>query len=126
MEDSVKNFLIGAFFAFVCWILYKFFTSPATVENYMPLESQDMAAAATPVVDTAQKQPGYLKTYLSRPQIQGTNIIDSLGRNPNWMLNYTPPVRIKGAGFPIYKTDYDAPGGLVNVLTPPKSSTVLG
>ena len=79
-----------------------------SVENYKALESQEMAAPSTntiAAVDASQKQPGYLKTYLTRPQIQGTNIIDSLGRNPNWMLNYTPPVRVKGAGFPIYKTD---------------------
>jgi hypothetical protein len=125
MEESTKNFMYAGIFLLICWILYKIFVV-GTVENYTPLESQDMAAVASPIVDDSQKQPGYVKTYLSRPQIQGTNIIDSLGRNPNWMLNYTPPVRIKGAGFPIYKTDYDAPGGLVNVLTPPKPSTVLG
>jgi hypothetical protein len=126
MEESAKNFLIGLFFVIVCIILYKLFASKSTVENYVPLESQDMGDTETPAADSSQKQPGYVKSYLSRPQIQGTNIIDSLGRNPNWMLNYTPPVRIKGAGFPIYKTDYDAPGGLVNVLTPPKPSTFLG
>ena len=116
-RDIAKLF---GFFVIIA-LLYKAFS---TKEGYM--NNEDMTyvkfnpkmVEGTQMMKTPSAQPDRLKPYLSKPRIGGINKIDSVGKNPNYLLFNKPNKKITpGKGLPIYKPEYEQQGGLQGVFS---------
>jgi hypothetical protein len=87
------------------------FVAMPSSEKYQNLERNQTVLPP----DTKDKNalPDHLKPYLAKPKMQGVNILDSVGKNPNWDFRY--PKKQRGPqAVPIYKVDYEQPTGLAN------------